>query len=184
VSSHYVPRTHPPTLRRHFFPRARHEMLYALRRKKEQSLSARCTEPARCPVSCKLSVVARFQQIAHTQTASLSKHTVSTLVHAHNATLSLTNHCCEPAGSGKPPCISCSPFICSSVGGCRRWRRPRSPRMCPSVGCARRSRRPRSLCTGTLNPPLPLSCACSPGHGRHTRIDQRASGACHERPPR
>ena len=41
VSSHYVSRTHPPTFRRHFCPRARHEMLYGLRRKKEQSLSAR-----------------------------------------------------------------------------------------------------------------------------------------------
>jgi hypothetical protein len=29
-------------------------------RKKEQSLSARCTEPARCPVASKLSVVTRF----------------------------------------------------------------------------------------------------------------------------
>jgi hypothetical protein len=28
VLSHYVFRTHPPTLRRHFCPRARHEMLY------------------------------------------------------------------------------------------------------------------------------------------------------------
>jgi hypothetical protein len=31
-------------------------MLYGLRRKKEQSLFARCTEPARCTVSCTLSV--------------------------------------------------------------------------------------------------------------------------------
>jgi hypothetical protein len=30
------------------------------RRKNEQSLSARCTEPARCPVASKPSVVARF----------------------------------------------------------------------------------------------------------------------------
>jgi len=30
-------------------------MLYGLRRKKEQSLSARCTESARCPVASKLS---------------------------------------------------------------------------------------------------------------------------------
>ena len=57
VSSHYVSRTHPPTLRGRSFPRAHHEMLYGLRRKHEQSFSARCTEPARCPVASKLSVV-------------------------------------------------------------------------------------------------------------------------------
>jgi hypothetical protein len=60
VSSHYVPRTHPPTLHSHSCPRARHEMLYRLRGGKEQSLSARCTEPSRCIVSCKLSVVTRL----------------------------------------------------------------------------------------------------------------------------
>jgi hypothetical protein len=57
VSSHYVPRTHPPTLRSHSCPRARHEILYGLRGGKDQSLSVRCTEPARCTVSCKLSGV-------------------------------------------------------------------------------------------------------------------------------
>jgi hypothetical protein len=57
--SHYVSRAHFPTLSGRSCPRARHEMLYGLRRKKEQSLSARCTEPARCTVSCKLSGVTR-----------------------------------------------------------------------------------------------------------------------------
>ncbi len=46
----------PTTLHSHFCPRARHEMLYGLRGAKEQSLSARCTEPARCTVSCKLAL--------------------------------------------------------------------------------------------------------------------------------
>jgi hypothetical protein len=32
---------------------------YGLKRKKEESLSEGCTEPARCTVSCKLSVVTR-----------------------------------------------------------------------------------------------------------------------------
>jgi hypothetical protein len=47
------------SLRRHFCPRARLVMLYWLGRLKEQSLSARCTEPVRCPVVCKLSVATR-----------------------------------------------------------------------------------------------------------------------------
>ena len=33
------------------------------RRKKEQSFSTRCTEPARCPVVCELSVVARSPKL-------------------------------------------------------------------------------------------------------------------------
>jgi hypothetical protein len=57
--SHYVSRAHFPTLSGRSCPRARHEMLYGLRRKKEQSLSARCTEPARCTVASKLSIVTR-----------------------------------------------------------------------------------------------------------------------------
>ena len=47
----------PPTLRGPSCPRARHEILYGLRKKTEQSLSARCIESTRCPVASKLSVM-------------------------------------------------------------------------------------------------------------------------------
>ena len=58
VFSLLLSHTHPPTRRGRSCPRAR-EMFYGLRRKKEQSLSARCTESTRCPVVSMLSVVAR-----------------------------------------------------------------------------------------------------------------------------
>jgi hypothetical protein len=60
VFSHYVPQVHPlPIPRGPSCPLARHEMLFRLRGEKEQSLSVRCTEPARCTVSCELSLVTR-----------------------------------------------------------------------------------------------------------------------------
>jgi hypothetical protein len=52
--------------------RARAEMLYGSRRKKEQSFSTRCTEPARCPVICKLGVVARSSLSISLQVARVS----------------------------------------------------------------------------------------------------------------
>ena len=47
----------PPTLRGPSCARARYEITYRLRRKSEQSLSARCIESTRCPVASKLSVM-------------------------------------------------------------------------------------------------------------------------------
>ncbi len=54
---------------------------YGLRRKKEQSLSARCTEPARCPVASKLNVVTRFPDdlVQHTRIALSARRAKGTV---------------------------------------------------------------------------------------------------------
>jgi hypothetical protein len=59
MSLQNVHRSASTSLHTHSCPRTYHDMSNGLRGEKEQ-VSARCAEPARCTVSCKLSVVTRL----------------------------------------------------------------------------------------------------------------------------